>query len=74
MSEMSDLGARCRGEQHDDVIGRQAKAIAELLTRIKELEQCQMQEAAGKLSSPFQSWFLSPSLDQCGTEEPTSTS
>uniref|UniRef100_A0A8C6A6S8 Forkhead associated phosphopeptide binding domain 1 n=1 Tax=Marmota marmota marmota TaxID=9994 RepID=A0A8C6A6S8_MARMA len=35
----SDLGAKCRGSQHEEVIQRQKKALSELRARIKELEK-----------------------------------
>ncbi|XP_010608914.1 forkhead-associated domain-containing protein 1 isoform X2 [Fukomys damarensis] len=34
----SDLGAKCRGHRHEEVIQRQRKALSELRLRIKELE------------------------------------
>ncbi|XP_036034525.1 forkhead-associated domain-containing protein 1 [Onychomys torridus] len=35
----SDLGAKCKGSRHEEVIQRQKKALSELRIRIKELEQ-----------------------------------
>uniref|UniRef100_A0A8D0Z332 FHA domain-containing protein n=1 Tax=Sus scrofa TaxID=9823 RepID=A0A8D0Z332_PIG len=35
----SDLGAKCKGSRHEEVIQRQKKALSELRARIKELEQ-----------------------------------
>ncbi|XP_038966571.1 forkhead-associated domain-containing protein 1 isoform X10 [Rattus norvegicus] len=35
----SDLGAKCKGSRHEEVIQRQKKALSELRTRIKELEK-----------------------------------
>ncbi|XP_023578311.1 forkhead-associated domain-containing protein 1-like [Octodon degus] len=35
----SDLGAKCRGHRHEEVIQRQRKALSELRVRIKELEK-----------------------------------
>ncbi|XP_069112463.1 forkhead-associated domain-containing protein 1-like isoform X2 [Argopecten irradians] len=37
-SEMTALGAQCRGERHEQVIMRQREALAELRSRIKTLE------------------------------------
>ncbi|XP_012877675.1 PREDICTED: forkhead-associated domain-containing protein 1 [Dipodomys ordii] len=34
----SDLGAKCKGSRHEEVIQRQKKALSELRVRIKELE------------------------------------
>ncbi|KAK3104566.1 hypothetical protein FSP39_005088 [Pinctada imbricata] len=38
-SEMTALGAQCRGERHEQVISRQREALSELRTRIRSLEQ-----------------------------------
>ncbi|XP_054995421.1 forkhead-associated domain-containing protein 1 [Sorex araneus] len=35
----SDLGAKCRGSRHEEVIQRQKKALSDLRARIKELEK-----------------------------------
>ncbi|XP_053431309.1 forkhead-associated domain-containing protein 1 isoform X1 [Nycticebus coucang] len=35
----SDLGAKCKGSRHEEVIQRQKKALSELRVRIKELEK-----------------------------------
>ncbi|KAH0513975.1 Forkhead-associated domain-containing protein 1 [Microtus ochrogaster] len=35
----SDLGAKCKGSRHEEVIQRQRKALSELRIRIKELEK-----------------------------------
>lgn len=34
-----DLGAKCKGSRHEEVIQRQKKALSELRARIKELEK-----------------------------------
>ncbi|VCW68318.1 unnamed protein product [Gulo gulo] len=35
----SDLGAKCKGSRHEEIIQRQKKALSELRARIKELER-----------------------------------
>ncbi|XP_055240999.2 forkhead-associated domain-containing protein 1 isoform X7 [Gorilla gorilla gorilla] len=38
----SDLGVRCKGSRHEEVIQRQKKALSELRARIKELEKARL--------------------------------
>ncbi|XP_070207721.1 forkhead-associated domain-containing protein 1-like isoform X3 [Littorina saxatilis] len=38
-SELVGIGAQCRGERHDQIIMRQREALAELRSRVKNLEQ-----------------------------------
>ncbi|GFS06405.1 forkhead-associated domain-containing protein 1 [Elysia marginata] len=38
-SELTSLGAACRGERHGQIISRQREALAELRTKVKGLEQ-----------------------------------
>lgn len=45
----SDLGAKCKGSRHEEVIQRQKKALSELRTRIKELEKA---NSSSKFSGP----------------------
>ena len=42
-SEMSALGAQCRGERHEQTIIRQREALTELRNRIRTLEQTRPQ-------------------------------
>uniref|UniRef100_H3A033 Forkhead associated phosphopeptide binding domain 1 n=1 Tax=Latimeria chalumnae TaxID=7897 RepID=H3A033_LATCH len=37
--DLAELGAKCKGHRHDEVIQRQKEALAELRTRLKALEQ-----------------------------------
>ncbi|KAM6216918.1 LOW QUALITY PROTEIN: forkhead-associated domain-containing protein 1 [Rhynchocyon petersi] len=54
----SDLGAKCKGSRHEEVIQRQKKALSELRTRIQELE---------KACSPNRKDLLDESLLQSKT-------
>lgn len=45
----SDLGAKCKGSRHEEVIQRQRKALSELRIRIKELEKA---NSCSKFSAP----------------------
>lgn len=36
---LADLGARCRGSRHDEIIRRQKETLAELRKRIGKLEK-----------------------------------
>lgn len=45
----SDLGAKCKGSRHEEVIQRQRKALSELRIRIKELEKA---NSSSKFSAP----------------------
>lgn len=38
-SELTSLGAQCRGERHEQIISRQREALAELRAKVKVLEQ-----------------------------------
>lgn len=38
-SQLSSIGAQCKGERHDQVINRQREALTELRARIKALEK-----------------------------------
>ncbi|XP_059145230.1 forkhead-associated domain-containing protein 1-like [Physella acuta] len=38
-TELTSLGAQCRGERHEQIINRQREALAELRSKVKVLEQ-----------------------------------
>uniref|UniRef100_W5M386 Forkhead associated phosphopeptide binding domain 1 n=1 Tax=Lepisosteus oculatus TaxID=7918 RepID=W5M386_LEPOC len=45
-AELADLGAKCKGHRHEEVIQRQREALAELRARIKALEQTRPQRSS----------------------------
>ncbi|XP_070108853.1 forkhead-associated domain-containing protein 1 isoform X13 [Equus caballus] len=49
----SDLGAKCKGSRHEEVIQRQKKALSELRARIKELEKACSSNRKDHLNEPF---------------------
>nr|KAF6443791.1 forkhead associated phosphopeptide binding domain 1 [Molossus molossus] len=49
----SDLGAKCKGSRHEEVIQRQKKALAELRGRVKELEKACLANEKGHLNESF---------------------
>ncbi|XP_021573545.1 forkhead-associated domain-containing protein 1, partial [Carlito syrichta] len=49
----SDLGAKCKGSRHEEVIQRQKKALSELRGRIKELEKACSSNHKGHLNESF---------------------
>uniref|UniRef100_A0A9L0IVI9 Forkhead associated phosphopeptide binding domain 1 n=1 Tax=Equus asinus TaxID=9793 RepID=A0A9L0IVI9_EQUAS len=49
----SDLGAKCKGSRHEEVIQRQKKALSELRARIKELEKACSSNHKDLLNEPF---------------------
>ncbi|XP_037684396.1 forkhead-associated domain-containing protein 1 isoform X9 [Choloepus didactylus] len=49
----SDLGVRCKGSRHEEVIQRQKKALAELRARIKELEKACSSNQKDQLTESF---------------------
>ncbi|XP_062049843.1 forkhead-associated domain-containing protein 1 [Lepus europaeus] len=49
----SDLGVKCKGSRHEEIIQRQRKALSELRTRIKELEKACSANHKDHLREPF---------------------
>ncbi|XP_074233470.1 forkhead-associated domain-containing protein 1 isoform X5 [Camelus bactrianus] len=49
----SDLGAKCKGSRHEEVIQRQKKALSELRARIKELEKASSSSHKDHTNEPF---------------------
>ncbi|XP_040843547.1 forkhead-associated domain-containing protein 1 [Ochotona curzoniae] len=49
----SDLGVKCKGSRHEEIIQRQRKALSELRTRIKELEKACSTSHKECLHEPF---------------------
>ncbi|XP_030619768.1 forkhead-associated domain-containing protein 1 [Delphinapterus leucas] len=49
----SDLGAKCKGSRHEEVIQRQKKALSELRARIKELEKASLSNHKDHMDGSF---------------------
>ncbi|CAO2589853.1 Forkhead-associated domain-containing protein 1 [Lemmus lemmus] len=49
----SDLGAKCKGSRHEEIIQRQRKALTELRIRIKELEKANSCNHKDHTNEPF---------------------
>ncbi|XP_077007321.1 forkhead-associated domain-containing protein 1 isoform X3 [Tamandua tetradactyla] len=49
----SDLGVKCKGSRHEEVIQRQKKALSELRARIKELEKACSSNQKDQLTESF---------------------
>ncbi|XP_032971751.1 forkhead-associated domain-containing protein 1 isoform X8 [Rhinolophus ferrumequinum] len=49
----SDLGAKCKGSRHEEIIQRQKKALSELRVRIKELEKAHSSDQKEPLNESF---------------------
>ncbi|XP_015983855.2 forkhead-associated domain-containing protein 1 isoform X4 [Rousettus aegyptiacus] len=49
----SDLGAKCKGSRHEEVIQRQKRALSELRTRIRELEKAGSSDHKDHLNESF---------------------
>ncbi|ELK10497.1 Forkhead-associated domain-containing protein 1 [Pteropus alecto] len=49
----SDLGAKCKGSRHEEVIQRQKRALSELRTRIRELEKACSSDHKDHLNESF---------------------
>ncbi|XP_044092676.1 forkhead-associated domain-containing protein 1 [Neovison vison] len=49
----SDLGAKCKGSRHEEIIQRQKKALSELRARIKELEKARLSNHKDPLTESY---------------------
>ncbi|XP_076789918.1 forkhead-associated domain-containing protein 1 isoform X3 [Arvicanthis niloticus] len=49
----SDLGVKCKGSRHEEIIQRQKKALSELRTRIRELEKANFSNHKDHVSESF---------------------
>uniref|UniRef100_A0A452V8Z4 Forkhead associated phosphopeptide binding domain 1 n=1 Tax=Ursus maritimus TaxID=29073 RepID=A0A452V8Z4_URSMA len=49
----SDLGAKCKGSRHEEIIQRQKKALSELRARIKELEKASSSNPKDDLTESY---------------------
>ncbi|KAM6108898.1 forkhead-associated domain-containing protein 1 [Pterocles gutturalis] len=53
VSDLANLGAKCRGLRHEETIQRQKEGLAELRERIKMLEKMRSSAAVNKVSEPL---------------------
>lgn len=61
-SELSALGAQCKGERHEQVMARQREALAELRQRVKQLEASRPQVPAQQQQMQQQIMLLKKQL------------